>query len=595
MTSSSTQSGGLSIVQDDMVVLIEETDPPQYAEIKPRWKVAVIDDDQAVHDGTRFALYDFSLDGYGIELLSAYSSEQGRALMAEHPDVAVVLLDVVMETETAGLELVDHIRRTLKNEAVRIILRTGQPGQAPERDVIVGYDINDYKSKTELTSAKLFTTLTAALRSFGQLQRMMETRRGLEIIIEATASLGDRKSLHRLAEGILTQLASLLDVECAGILVLRETGTSHGSFSVLAASGVYSDMVGTEGVDRIATDLVTIIEQAFHTRRTDFSQERTVLYIGSESGAEIVVVLESRKHLSDTDRALIGIFCNRLSASIDNLVLYGQVQEANRTLEQRVIDRTEELAAANRRLQDQWQRARRSNALQSEILGIVAHDLKNPLSVILGRAEVIDQLLAMTPIEAERCLTHLNYIKDASKRMASMADTLVGDVMTDALDITLRREPNDLHRLVTEVVEANRPLAERKKQSLVVSSNFDAQPHFDYDRIRDALDNLVSNAIKYSPLGETITVDLDSEESEAVIRVIDNGPGLEHDDFNRLFGRFQRLSAKPTGGKSSTGLGLSIVKRIVDLHGGSIAASSPGPGRGSVFTVRLPLEDCETI
>jgi CheY-like chemotaxis protein len=115
----------------------------------------------AVHEGTRFALYDYSLNGRGIEIISAYSAAEGRALMLAHPDVAVILLDVVMETDDAGLRLVDHIRSELKNETVRIILRTGQPGQAPEHRVIVEYDINDYKSKTELT-ADMFTALTAA-------------------------------------------------------------------------------------------------------------------------------------------------------------------------------------------------------------------------------------------------------------------------------------------------------------------------------------------------------------------------------------------------------------------------------------------------
>ena len=586
-TNGPTEMNGLIVSQDDMVVLIEEENPP-VPTVRPKWKVAIIDDDQAVHDGTRFALYDYQLDGYGIELMSAYSSAEGQALLQAHPDTAVILLDVVMETESAGLDLVGHIRRDLKNETVRIILRTGQPGQAPERDVIVDYDINDYKAKTELTAAKLFTTLTAALRSYSQLQRMVETRRGLEIIIDATASLGDLRSLHRLAEGVLTQIASLLDVECAGILVLREGVSSDGSFSILAGSGCYRDMVGLGSGEHLALDLVQIIEQAFLQRRTDFTEERTVLYIGTESGPEIVVVLESRKHLSDTDRALIGIFCNRLSASIDNIVLYGQIQEANRTLEARVAQRTEELAAANRRLQDQWQRARRGNALQSEMLGIVAHDLRNPLSTILGRAEVLEQLLAMPDLVPERAVTHLGHIKDATRRMVTMAESLVADAMADALDITIRREPNDLLKLVGEVIEANRPLAERKGQQISLSADFEGTVAFDYDRMRDALDNLVSNAIKYSPRDEIIVVDVEREDDGAVIRVIDRGQGLQPDDFEHLFGRFQRLSALPTGGETSTGLGLSIVKRIIDLHGGEISAISAGPGQGATFTLRLP-------
>src|SRR6201999_672339 len=144
-----------------------------------------------VHEGTRFALSDYNLNGQTLEILSAYSAADGKILMREHPDIAAVLLDVIMETDAAGLQLVEFIRDELKNEVCRIILRTGQPGQAPERRVIVDYDINDYKAKTELTADKLFTAMTAALRSYEQLKRLTETRRGLEIIVEAASKLFD--------------------------------------------------------------------------------------------------------------------------------------------------------------------------------------------------------------------------------------------------------------------------------------------------------------------------------------------------------------------------------------------------------------------
>src|SRR4029079_13800096 len=103
----------------------------------------------------------------------------------------------------------------------------------------------------------------------------------------------------------------------------------------------------------------------------------------------------------------------------------------------------------------------------------------------------------------------------------------------------------------------------------------------DPDRIREAIDNLLSNAIKYSPLGGKIDVIVGREGDNTSIQVKDQGPGLSPEDNSRLFGRFQRLSAKPTGGENSTGLGLSIVKRIVDLHGGRVTGESPGPGLGA--------------
>jgi signal transduction histidine kinase len=113
----------------------------------------------------------------------------------------------------------------------------------------------------------------------------------------------------------------------------------------------------------------------------------------------------------------------------------------------------------------------------------------------------------------------------------------------------------------------------------------------DIDRIREAIDNLLSNAIKYSPIGGRITVNAADDGDNTIIGVTDQGAGLSPEDLGRLFGRFQRLSAKPTAGESSTGLGLSIVKRIVDMHGGEVTAKSDGPGSGSTFTITLPAAE----
>ena len=146
--------------------------------------------------------------------------------------------------------------------------------------------------------------------------------------------------------------------------------------------------------------------------------------------------------------------------------------------------------------------------------------------------------------------------------------------------------------LVAEVVDANLPSAVNKQQTLSVS----APPNFvtmcDADRMREAIDNLVSNAIKYSQIGGKIAVTGDPRgQDNTVIRIADEGAGLSPEDLGRLFGRFQRLSAKPTAGESSTGLGLSIVKRIIDMHGGHVTAESDGPGQGSTFAVTLPATE----
>ncbi|WP_299488940.1 diguanylate cyclase [Acaryochloris sp. IP29b_bin.137] len=140
------------------------------------WKVIVVDDEEQVHAVTRLALKNFRFANKPLEIISAYSSEEAQQLLDQHPDTAVLLLDVVMETDEAGLELVKHIRDHLNNLFVRIILRTGQPGIAPEKSVIEGYDINDYKTKTELTQQKLFSSLITAIRSYRDLLTVEESR-----------------------------------------------------------------------------------------------------------------------------------------------------------------------------------------------------------------------------------------------------------------------------------------------------------------------------------------------------------------------------------------------------------------------------------
>ncbi len=386
--------------------------------------------------------------------------------MRDNPDVAAVLLDVIMETDVAGLELVEYIRNELKNETVRIILRTGQPGQAPERRVIVQYDINDYKAKTELTADKLFTSLTAALRSYQQLERMVQTRRGLEIIIDAASTLYDFKSMQRLAEGVLTQLASLLNVDCAGILVLRDDGAATSEFSVLAGSGCYSRFIGS--------DQFQVARSGFARRwwkppssaaRTNSPTTAACFICAPAAAAKWWCCCRPSASSPTPTAALVEIFSSRLSIAFDNVILYRQLHEANTQLEDRVAQRTRALMQANRRLSAQWLRLQRANGFKNEILGTVAHDLKNPLGVILGRTEMLTELIgAGSP--RENVTAQVEHIRDATKRLTSMVDHLISDAMADAFDITIRREPVDVAALVAEVADSNLPSAVNKQQTI---------------------------------------------------------------------------------------------------------------------------------
>lgn len=144
------------------------------------WKILIVDDEEEVHTVTRFALSDYIYRDQGIVFLSAYSSQQAREIMEAHSDIAIILLDVVMEEEDSGFHFIHYVREALDNRFARIILRTGQPGIAPEEEVIFKYDINDYKDKTELTDKKLFASITTALRSYTDIMTIEHLRKNLE-------------------------------------------------------------------------------------------------------------------------------------------------------------------------------------------------------------------------------------------------------------------------------------------------------------------------------------------------------------------------------------------------------------------------------
>ena len=142
----------------------------------PPWKLLIVDDDEGVHAVTRTIIEDISFDQRGFLCLNAFSGEEAIKLYRENSDIALILLDVVMETEHAGLDVVRYIREKEQDKTVRIILYTGQPGQAPETRIIKDYDINDYKVKSMLTSQGLYTAVISAIRTYRDL-RLIEHQR----------------------------------------------------------------------------------------------------------------------------------------------------------------------------------------------------------------------------------------------------------------------------------------------------------------------------------------------------------------------------------------------------------------------------------
>ncbi|HCS26944.1 MAG TPA: hypothetical protein DIW43_05795 [Spongiibacteraceae bacterium] len=172
------------MVDDDRLVLAAEPKVKTEDKSDARWKVFIVDDEDEVHSITRLALGEFRFAGRALEFVSAYSAAEAQAVIMQHPDIAIILLDVVMESDDAGLQFAQFVRQTLGNQFVRIILRTGQPGMAPERHVMKVYDINDYRAKTELTQDRLYTVIQTALASYRDMAALARTRRQLVGIVD---------------------------------------------------------------------------------------------------------------------------------------------------------------------------------------------------------------------------------------------------------------------------------------------------------------------------------------------------------------------------------------------------------------------------
>ena len=317
---------------------LKPASPPTSATPQLRdWRILVVDDDAEVHAVTRLILGKMHYKGRGIELLSAHSGIEARQVMSSQSDIAVVLLDVVMETDDAGLRLVSVIREELGNTATRIILRTGQPGQAPEEQVIVDYDINDYKAKSELTAQKLFTTVVAALRSYETIVALEKTRKGLEKILDSTSALFQVHSLQQFAAGVLTQLSAFLGCQPNGIICvqyepdkLHDSSAHDDGLRVLASTGECAGCV-TEclGYQCKHTALLDVVRQALRQQKNQLTEQYTVLYLDTgETRATAALLYGGLGTADENDKKLLEVFAAKISFALANALTYQKMVSA---------------------------------------------------------------------------------------------------------------------------------------------------------------------------------------------------------------------------------------------------------------------------
>lgn len=326
-------SAGTNDASNDAIVFAAELSETRSASAPDErraapWCILIADDDEEVHRATAFALRGVCIDDAPLQLLHARSAAEAENLLATTPGIAVAMLDVVMETTDAGLVLVDTIRNRLGLRTLRIVLRTGQPGYAPELEVIERYDINDYRTKSELTQTRLITTLTSAIRAYAQLERIERTSQGLSEVSRASNSMFRIRSAAAFAGQLLNHLGALLDAPPNGLVCVDLPSAPERvatGLSVLHAVGAYGALIGIS-LDKLDdAELQRAITRCVAARTTLFEGKRVFIWMGGGTRDAVVVFdagPDSDIGRSDVSRRLIEILAANLTVGFENVDLF---------------------------------------------------------------------------------------------------------------------------------------------------------------------------------------------------------------------------------------------------------------------------------
>jgi diguanylate cyclase (GGDEF)-like protein len=334
---------------DAVVFLDEDTSLPDLTkgEAEQYWHILIVDDDPDVHSVTQFALNDLRIQNRKLKFAHAYTALEARKILLQYDEIAVILLDVVMEDDDAGLKLVNYIRKNLARNDVRIILRTGQAGYAPEMAAIRDYEINDYKNKTELTSASLYTAVTSAIRSYEQICTISANQLGLQKIINISSELMALTDLRQFAVKILNRLPTLLNIPvqgfiCAPIQMMANTHNEKDkekdstenlitnladNLRIIATTSEYANFTELPLSEVNSDNTKNLIEKTLFAKHNLYEVESTTLFFSNIEGSYLALYLDCGLNTVQFDRHLLDMFCSNVSVCLDNVVLSSKMHQ----------------------------------------------------------------------------------------------------------------------------------------------------------------------------------------------------------------------------------------------------------------------------
>jgi len=532
---------------DELIVFRDDTE--EQVRTEQVWKILIVDDQQSVHDMMNLVLRHFTFEGRQLEILHSYSAKQAKGLLAEQNDVALAIVDVVMESDRAGLELVKYIREVLNNQLIRIILSTGQPGFMSKTEIFQKYDINGYNEKAELTAEKQYSSVYMGLRSYRDMYELAESRKDLE------------KANQHIQSIVENAYDAIVTIDQNFHIVMFNPAAE-------VLFGYSSENIMNQPLNRFlpncCTPYSTPSESVEEFCRTKTPYEIKAL---NRAGKQFIAEVTASKLVTD-DEIFYTLFFRDITE-----------RKAN---EKRLLEATE--------------MAEKANLAKSEFLANMSHELRTPMHGILGYASLgvrrvkeadipkMERFFKNIEISGQRLLRLLNALLDISKLESGKMEL---DLCQSDLLTVLKRCVAEQQ---TEIDNADLKLYWQ-------GSDIDTQAYFDIDKISQVFANLLSNAIKFSPQGKSIRFKFENSsvvtanqfEPLDVLKfsLADEGIGIPEKELHVVFDKFVQSNKLAIGTTGGTGLGLAICKEIIDCHQGRIWADST-EGQGATFSFYIP-------